>query len=128
MGKRKKVDVNITEGCTAYSYSINGVEWVDLTDKKSEKYDPSIVNAVCAELLDRLEKQRPNIPSFLIDNLYEVGTSDPNIDFNQDIFIELVKNDKDTQSEYLGFCDECGDSIYNWKLMIEIPPYNLDSF
>lgn len=126
MVERKNIDINITEGCIAYSYSINGVEWVDLTDKNSEKYDPNIVNAVCAELLDRLEEHRPDIPRFLIDNLYEVGTSDPNIDFDQDIFIELVKNDKDTKTEYLGSCDECGDSIYNWKLIIEVPEYNLD--
>ena len=32
-----KVKIEITEGCTSYSYTINDIEWVDLVDKESDK-------------------------------------------------------------------------------------------
>ena len=122
----RTVRISISEGCLAYSYCINDVEWVDLTDKDSDKYDSSLVNAVCSELLDELEDQYPGIPSFLIYNLYEVGNHNSDLDFEQDVFIELVKNNKNTNHAYLGTCDECGDTIETYELTIEVPNYNLD--
>lgn len=122
----KTVEIEITQGCTSYSYCINGVEWVDLTDKESERYDPGLVNAVTAQLLDEFEEQYPGIPRFLIYNLYEVESGNPDIDFDQDIFASLVKHNKNTIEESLGTCEECGDSVYRWGLAIEVPMYNLD--
>ena len=121
----RKVKIFISEGCIAYSYCINEIEWVELVDPSSKKYDPSLVNAVCGELLDELEDQYPDIPSFLIYNLYEVGNSKSDVDFDQDIFIGLVKSNKNTIRAYLGTCDECGDSIETYELTIDVPNYNL---
>lgn len=121
----RQVKIVISEGCVTYSYCINEVEWVELTDQTSEKYDPNLVNAVCGELLDELEDQYPDIPSFLIYNLYEVGSRNSDLDFEQDIFIDLVKSNRNTIRTYLGTCDECGDSIETYELTIEVPNYNL---
>lgn len=121
----KTVKIFISEGCIAYSYCIDEIEWVELTDSSSDKYDPNLVNAVCGELLDELEDQYPDIPSFLIYNLYEVGNSNSDLDFEQSIFIDLVKANKNTVRAYLGRCDECGDSIETYELTINVPNYNL---
>lgn len=121
----KTVQIAISEGCIAYSYCIDEIEWVELTDPSSEKYDPNLVNAVCGELLDELEDQYPDIPSFLIYNLYEVGNNNSDLDFEQDIFIDLVKTNKNTIRTYLGTCDDCGDSIETYELTINVPNYNL---
>lgn len=126
MDKTVKVKIVIMEGCTSYSYCIDGVEWVELTDKQSKSYNPNIVNAVCGALVDEFVAQYRGIPVFLIDNLYNVGSGNPDIDFNQDIFIDLVKNNKNTEYKYICSCEECGDSIYDWTLTIDVPLYNLD--
>jgi hypothetical protein len=126
MDKTVKVKIVIMEGCTSYSYCIDGVEWVELTDKHSKSHNPNIVNAVCDALVDEFIKQYPGIPVFLIDNLYEVDSGNPDLDFNQDIFIDLVKNNKNTEYKYIGSCEECGDLIYTWTLTVNVPLYNLD--
>lgn len=126
MNKTVKFKIVLTEGCVSYSYCIDGVEWVELTDKAAKSYNPNIVNAVCGALVDEFVEQHPGIPTFLIDNLYEVDSGDHEIDFNQDIFINLVKNNKNTEYKYIGSCEECGDSIYTWTLTVNVPLYNLD--
>lgn len=114
-----KANIIISEGCTTYSYCINEVEWVELTDKESKNYNPDLVNAVCEELLDDLCDQVPNIPAFLIRNLYNVDNANHDILFSQDIFIDLVKINKNTKYENLGTCEECGDLIETYELNIE---------
>ena len=38
----------------------------------------------------------------------------------QSTFINLVKVNKNTKEECLGTCDECGDTVYRWKLEINV--------
>lgn len=111
-----KVNIEITEGCTNYSYLINNIEWVDYISKESEHYNIDFLDKVCEKLIDEVTKQYQLpywITCYLWDGDYETYCS-------QDTFIKLVQNNKNTKEEYLGTCDECGDSIYRWKLDIEI--------
>lgn len=111
-----KVDITITEGCTAYSYTINGKEWVDLTDPNSEDCDTDFVNDVCSELIDEAKNQY-GLPEWIIGYLYD---GDYEAACTQQTFTTLVQNNKNTEEKWLGDCEECGDSIYEWKLTIDI--------
>lgn len=117
---KKKINIQITEGCVCYSYLINGVEYVVLSSPDSDYYDPILINEVTTKLVDELEEQYPSTPKFLIDNLYEVPNSNIDIDFSQDVFIDLVKCNKNTHWVDLGTCEDCGDSIERYDLSIEL--------
>lgn len=111
-----KVNIEITEGCVSYSYLINGIEWVDYIDIKSEHYDTLFLDEVCEALINEATEQYqlPNwIISYLYDGCYETACE-------QDTFIKLVQNNKNVTEECLGTCDECGDTVYRWKLEINI--------
>lgn len=111
-----KVNIEITEGCINFSYLINGIEWVDLVCEESEHYNISLLDNVCEELINEAieQDQLPNwITSYLYDGDYETLCS-------QDTFVKLVQNNKNTKEECLGTCDECGDTVYRWKLEINI--------
>ena len=111
-----KVNIEITEGCTNFSYLINGVEWVDYTNEESEHYNIDFIDKVCEALINEVIEQYQlphSIECYLWDGDYETYCS-------QDTFTRLVYNNKNTKEEYLGTCDECGDSIYRWKLEINI--------
>lgn len=111
-----KVNIEITEGCTNFSYLINGVEWVDYIDNKSEHYNILFLDEVCDKLINEITEQYqlPNwIVSYLYDGDYETACE-------QSTFIKLVQNNKKTEEECLGTCDECGDTVYRWKLEINI--------
>jgi len=112
-----KVNIEITEGCINFSYLINGIEWVELVDTEdSNKEDIELVNHVCEKLMYEVEHQY-NLPAWIVGYLWD---GEYHAYCTQDTFIKLVKNNKNTKEEYLGTCDECGDSIYRWKLEIEI--------
>ena len=111
-----KVNIEITEGCTNFSYLINGIEWVDYTCKESEHYDIEFIDDVCEKLIKEVSKQYQLpywILPFLCDSDYETLCS-------QDTFIKLVQNNKYVTEECLGTCYECGDTVYRWKLEINI--------
>ena len=111
-----KVNIEITEGCTNYSYLINGIEWVDYIDIESEHYDTLFLDGVCEALINEVTEQYqlPNwIVSYLYDGCYETACE-------QGTFIKLVQNNKNVTEECLGTCDECGDTVYRWKLEINI--------
>lgn len=110
-----KVKIEITEGCTAYSYTINNKEWSELVDKESKYYDLDFVNNVCGALINEIQEQY-QLPNWIIDYFWD-GC---NAVCEQYTFINLVKNDKNTKEEYLGYCDQCGDSIYSWSLEIDL--------
>lgn len=40
-----KLKLQITEGCTCYSYTINDMEYDDLLDKQDEYYNPEFSNS-----------------------------------------------------------------------------------
>lgn len=111
-----KVLIEITEGCTAYSYTINGKEWVNLTDPKSEDYNIDFVNDVCCKLIDEAKEQY-NLPEWVAGYLYN---GDYENICTQQMFATLVQNNKNVKKEWLGDCDQCGDSIYKWLLKIEV--------
>ena len=110
-----KVNIEITEGCTNFSYLINGIEWVDYTSKESEHYNIDFVNKVCEVLINEVTKQY-QLPNWIIEYLWDGYDAY----CTQDTFTRLVYNNKNTKQECLGTCDECGDTIYRWKLEIEI--------
>lgn len=111
-----KVNIEITEGCTNFSYLINDIEWVDYTDPESEHYYIGFIDNVCDALIDEAKEQYqlPNwVLGYFCDGDYETLCS-------QDTFTKLVQNNKNTKEECLGTCDECGDTVYRWKLEINI--------
>ena len=111
-----EVNIEITEGCTNFSYLINNVEWLDYIDNKSEYYDTLFLDEVCDKLIKEITEQYqlPNwIVSYLYDGCYETACE-------QNTFIKLVQNNKNTKEEYLGHCEECGDTIHKWTLKLEI--------
>ena len=117
-----KITIEITEGCTNFSYLINGKEWVEyvapdvIEDEKKHMKEIDFLNNVCEELITEAVEQY-NIPQWMVGYLWD-GEHDTYC--TQDTFVKLVQNNKNTKEEYLGTCDECGDSIYRWKLEIEI--------
>lgn len=110
-----KVKIEITEGCTSYSYTINDIEWVDLVDKESDYYNLELADKVCEELLKQAQEQY-QLPNWIMDYLWD-GC---NATCEQYTFTKLVKNNKDTKEEYLGHCGQCGDMIYRWILELDI--------
>lgn len=110
-----KVNIEITEGCISFSYLINNIEWVDLTCEESGHYNISLVDKVCEKLIDEATEQY-QLPNWIICYLWDGNDTY----CTQDTFVRLVQNNKNTKEEYLGTCDECGDSIYRWKLEINI--------
>lgn len=111
-----KVNIEITEGCINFSYLINGIEWVDLVYEESEHYNIPLLDAVCEELINEATEQY-KLPEWVISSLYD---GDYEAVCTQDTFVRLVKNNKNTKEECLGTCDECGDTVYRWKLEINI--------
>ena len=110
-----KVKIKITEGCTAYSYTINNKKWSELVDNESKYYDLDFVNNVCASLINEIQEQY-QLPNWVIYYFWDGCDSV----CEQYTFINLVKNDKNTKEKYLGYCDQCGDSIYSWSLEIDL--------
>lgn len=117
------VYIEITEGCTYYSYTINGIEWVDLTDPKSPDYTlnhNNIVERVFDALYIDINTQY-NIPSFLRGYMLDNEADDFNeVPFTQQMFCYMVEAHKDTKSECLGHCDECGDTIWRYTLKLKV--------
>lgn len=112
-----KVNIEITEGCTCFSYLINNIEWIDYISKESKHYNINLVDRVCEALIDEVKEQY-NLPIWIIEYLWD---GEYETCCTQDTFVRLVQNNKNTKEEYLGTCDECGDMIYRYKLEIEIP-------
>lgn len=127
--KKNKIEIvkiEITEGCTCYSYTINGIEWVDLTDPESPDYTinhDNIVERVFDALYIDINTQY-NIPSFLrgfmMDNYEDNFNAVP---CTQQMFCNMVETHKNTKSKCLGYCDECGDTIYRYTLNLKIEKY-----
>ena len=111
-----KVNIEITEGCINFSYLINGIEWVDLVDKESEHYNIDFIDKVCEALINEATEQY-QLPNWIIEYLWD---GDYETCCQQGTFINLVKVNKNTKEECLGTCDECGDTVYRWKLEINI--------
>ena len=52
-----EVKIEITEGCTCYSCTINGIEYENLIDKESEHYNPDFVYDVLEAMANEIYEQ-----------------------------------------------------------------------
>lgn len=123
---KNKINIEMTEGCICFSYTINGIEWTDLTDPDNENFNIKLVNQVFEALVDELTSQY-SIPPFMVSYLYDgYYESDELGDLlcTQDTFINCVKANKNCKENYLGTCDDCGDMIYEYKLEIQVETKN----
>lgn len=120
---KNKIIIEMSEGCVCYSYTINGIEYTDLTDPDSDKFNVAFVNNVFETLVNELIIQY-KIPPFMISYLYDGDyyESDELGDLlcTQGTFIDCVKANKKCKEKDLGTCDQCGDTIYEYKLELEI--------
>lgn len=115
-----EVNIKITEGCTCFSYCINDIEWSDLTDKESENYNIEFVDKICEELIKQAQEQY-QLPEWIMEYLWDGADTI----CEQDTFTNLVKHNKHTREKYLGTCDVCNDSIYEWELKISLNNYSI---
>ena len=111
-----KVNIEITEGCTNFSYLINNKEWVEYACNESTKEDTEFLDKVHEKLIDEAQEQY-QLPNWIIEYLWD---GDYETCCQQGTVINLVKVNKNTTEECLGTCDECGDTVYRWKLEIDI--------
>lgn len=111
-----KVKIQIIEGCTNFSYTINNKEFVDLTNSYSQNYDIELLNSVC-EILIKQATTQYNLPDWIVDYLWD-GEYEPAC--SQSTFIKLVKQNKNTKETYIGTCEVCGDMIFKWELELII--------
>lgn len=82
-----------TEGCTCYSYQIDGIEVADLLDTKSEHYNPELVKEAILRVIDSEGE----------DSYYE-------------LFQYLIDSFGVRDFEY--YCDQCDDDVYSFHLEV----------
>lgn len=117
------LNIEITEGCTAYSYKINGIEWADLTDPESEHYTGKhggLLMYAFIKLYHSLIVQY-DIPGFLSELLWDNDNDDwEQVPCTQDTFVKMVKANKNTEVTYDDYvCDCCGDTVTIYRLVIK---------
>lgn len=110
-----EVTIEITEGCTDYSYRINGVEWNKLYDKESKHYNIELLDKVVEALIDEAKKQY-HLPDWILEFLFDGVYTNCSLD----MFAMLVSNNKRAKLEDLYHCDECGDDVYRTTLKINV--------
>lgn len=113
-----EVKIEITEGCTCYSCTINGIEYGDLIDKESEYYNPDFVYDVLEAMADEIYIQRKNNQDLitLIDDVFtfiELKNS-------QWFFERLLYFNANTKTVDTSYCEQCGDTIITKSLTINI--------
>lgn len=121
--KQTGINIEITEGCTAYSYTINGIEWSDLTDPNSEYYTEKqndLINVVFNKLYNELVDQY-DIPNFLLDYMWDNDDDNwENVPCTQYMFIKMVKANRNTVIEYDDYvCECCGDTVTTYRLKLQ---------
>ncbi len=82
-----------TEGCTCYSYQIDGIEVADLLDTKSEHYHPELVKDAILRMINSEGESR----------YYE-------------LFQDLINRFGFCKFEY--HCDQCDDDVYSFELEV----------
>ena len=83
-----------TEGCTCYSYQIDGVEVRDMMDDESKDYNPALVKEAILKMLDLPQAKE----------IYD------------DLFQDLITRLGD--GGFAFYCEQCGDSVYDYKLEV----------
>ncbi len=82
-----------TEGCTCYSYQIDGIEVADLLDTKSEHYNPELVKEAILRMINSEGESR----------YFEV-------------FQDFINRFGHCKFDY--HCDQCGDDVYSFELEV----------
>ena len=113
-----EVKIEITEGCTCYSYTINGIEYGDLIDREGDNYDPDFVYIVLEAMTKEVCEQKKddyNLTDILDDILSYVR-----LENSQWFFERLFHFNANTKTVDTSYCEQCGDTIITKSLTINI--------
>lgn len=113
-----EVKIEITEGCTWYSYTINGKEYGDLIDKESEHYNPDFVYDVLEAMADEIYIQRKDndeLTTLIDDTLAFIK-----LENSQWFFERLFQFNENTKIIDSHHCEQCGDTVITRSLTINI--------
>ena len=114
-----EVKIEITEGCTYYSCTINGKEYGNLIDKESDDYNPDFVYDVLEAMADEIYEQRKDNSEFI--ELLDDILAFIKLENSQWFFERLVQFNNNTKVTNTHYCEQCGDTVITQSLMIEIP-------
>lgn len=113
-----EVKIEITEGCTCYSYTINGKEYGNLIDKESEHYNPDFVYDVLEAMADEIYIQRKDndeLTTLIDDTLAFIK-----LENSQWFFERLFQFNENTKIIDSHHCEQCGDTVITRSLTIHI--------
>ena len=113
-----EVKIKITEGCTCYSYTINGIEYGDLIDNESDNYNPDFVYDVLDAMAKELYKQEEYNIKFTI--LLGDVLSFIKLENSQWFFERLFQFNENTKTIDCHHCEQCGDTIITRSLTLNI--------
>lgn len=113
-----EVKIEITEGCTCYSYTINGKEYGDLIDKESEHYNPDFVYDVLEAMADEIYIQRKDNDE--LTTLIDDTVAFIKLENSQWFFERLVQFNNNTKITDSYHCEQCGDTVITKSLTINI--------
>lgn len=113
-----EVKIEITEGCTCYSYTINGKEYGDLIDKESDDYNPDFVYDVLEAMADEIYIQRKDndeLTTLIDDTLAFIK-----LENSQWFFERLFQFNENTKIIDSYHCEQCGDTVITRSLTLNI--------
>ena len=113
-----EVKIKITEGCTCYSYTINGIEYGDLIDNKSDNYNPDFVYDVLDAMADEIyiqKKDNDRLTTLIDDMLAFIK-----LENSQWFFEKLFQFNENTKIIDCHHCEQCGDTVITRSLTINI--------
>lgn len=113
-----EVKIEITEGCTYYSCTINGKEYGNLIDKESDDYNPDFVYDVLEAMADEIYIQRKDndeLTTLIDDTLAFIK-----LENSQWFFERLFQFNENTKIIDSYHCEQCGDTVITRSLTINI--------
>ena len=118
-----KVKIEIAEGCTCYSCTINGIEYENLIDKESENYNPDFVYDVLEAMADEIYIQRKDndeLTTLIDDTLAFIK-----LENSQWFFERLFQFNENTKIIDSYHCEQCGDTVITRSLTLNINEWKL---
>lgn len=113
-----EVKIEITEGCTYYSCTINGKEYGNLIDKESDDYNPDFVYDVLEAMADEIYIQRKDndeLTTLIDDTLAFIK-----LENSQWFFERLFQFNENTKIIDSYHCEQCGDTVITRSLTLNI--------
>lgn len=113
-----EVKIETTEGWVYGSYTINGKEYGDLIDKKSEHYNPDFVYDVLDAMANEIYIQRKDndeLTTLIDDTLAFIK-----LENSQWFFERLFRFNENTKIIDCHHCEQCGDTVITRSLTINI--------